>query len=174
MVKYHGSVPDVRLEMKARFKLRAKPKLSLGSEAWLAVHEYFSAQKPRFEEIAAGLGLTGMQAYALYLLEEPLPMGELAQRLNCDSSNVTGIVDRLEAHRLIERRPAPEDRRVKLLVLTAKGVRVREQGVRLFVEPAPGIASLSRAEQRTLRDLMWKALAVERGDREDRPARPAH
>lgn len=126
------------------------------------MHGYFSSQKPRLEQIAAGLGLTGMQAYALYLLEEPLSMGELANRLNCDNSNVTGIVDRLESHGLIERRADAGDRRVKLLVLTPKGERLRAEGVERFTAPPPGIASLSAGDQRTLRDLLWKALALER------------
>lgn len=148
-------------------------KLGLGSQAWLALYEYFSAQKARFAEIAADLDLTPIQAYAMYLLEEPMAMGELAHRLECDNSNCTGIVDRLEARGLIERRPAPGDRRVKLLVLTPDGEALRRRGVERFIEPAPGIASLTRDEQRTLRDLLRKALAAERGDREDRPARVA-
>ena len=44
--------------------------------------------------------------------DEPLPMSALAGALQCDNSNVTGIVDRLEAAGLAERRPAERDRRV--------------------------------------------------------------
>src|SRR5205823_12846166 len=63
------------------------------------------------------LGLSFPQAHALRLLdpEEPLPMSALAERLICDASNVTGIVDRLEARGLVERRSAEGDRRVKAL-----------------------------------------------------------
>ena len=39
----------------------------------------------------------------MWLLEEPMPMGELARRLDCDTSNITGIVDRLETRGLITR-----------------------------------------------------------------------
>ena len=52
-------------------------------------------------------------------------MSSLAGMLFCDASNVTGIVDRLEARGLIERRPAAQDRRVKLLALTPAGEQVR-------------------------------------------------
>ena len=38
---------------------------------------------------------------------EPLPMRQIAQKLKCEPSNVTGIVDRLEARGLVERRPDP-------------------------------------------------------------------
>ena len=51
--------------------------------------------------------LSGSQLHALYLLGQPRSMGELAQRLVCDASNVTGLVDRLETRGLIERRPGP-------------------------------------------------------------------
>ena len=40
-------------------------------------------------------------------------MSALAHALHCDNSNVTGIVDRLEAAGLVERRAAEHDRRVK-------------------------------------------------------------
>ena len=54
---------------------------------------------------SAELGLGFAQAHALRMLdpEEPLPMSALAERLFCDASNVTGIVDRLESRGLVER-----------------------------------------------------------------------
>src|SRR5215212_8170715 len=65
-----------------------------------------------YEEAAAGHALTGAQARLLSLLSlEPLPMRKLAQKLKCEPSNVTGIVDRLESRGLVERRPDPADRR---------------------------------------------------------------
>ena len=88
-------------------------------------------------------------------------MGELAEVMHCDNSNVTGIVDRLEQRGLLERRPAEHDRRVKLLVLTAEGARVREELERRMGEPPPGIAALPRAEQRALRNILRRALALQ-------------
>ncbi len=130
-------MPDVRVEIKAKVTVRRKPQLSVGSEAWLALYEYFKSQKPRFAEISLELGLTDMQGYAMWLLDEPMPMGELARRLGCDNSNITGIVDRLESRGLIERRPSPEDRRVKLLVLTKKGEELRQLGAERFSSRLP-------------------------------------
>jgi MarR family transcriptional regulator, organic hydroperoxide resistance regulator len=154
-------MPDVSVKLDVGLKVAARPKLPVGSEAWLAVHQYFKAQRARFIHLAGLLHLSDMQAYAMYLLGEPMPMGELAHRLDCDNSNVTGIVDRLEGRGLIERQPSPGDRRVKLLVLTKEGQELRRKIVRKFIEPPPGIASLTAAEQKTLRDLLWKALAAE-------------
>ena len=73
-----------------------------------------------FDAAAAGLGLTGQQARALLFLHEPRPMSDLADHLQCDRSNITGIADRLEPRGAIER-VAGADRRVKLLRLTPAG-----------------------------------------------------
>ena len=71
-----------------------------------------------------------MQAMALTSLEpgEPIPMSALAGLLMCDNSNVTGIVDRLEALGLVERQPAERDRRVKAVALTEQGDRPARRG----------------------------------------------
>src|ERR671914_1583759 len=92
-------------------------------EAWGLLWQVMQANKPRFMALAQELGLAPMQLHALRLIEPgvEVPMSSLAGKLFCDASNVTGIVDRLEARGLIERRPAKHDRRVKLLVLTEAG-----------------------------------------------------
>jgi DNA-binding MarR family transcriptional regulator len=43
---------------------------------------------------------------------ESLPLGQLAGRLSCVKSNITQLVDRLEADGLVARKPAPNDRRI--------------------------------------------------------------
>ena len=47
-------------------------------------------------------------------------------------------------------------------MLTDDGEELRRRGLQVFIQPPPGIAALTRSEQRTLRDLLWKALATER------------
>src|SRR5258707_6094659 len=69
----------------------------------------------------AELHLTLPQAMLLKQLGDALPMNEAAGKLHCDPSNVTGIVDRLEARGLIERQHLTTDRRVKQLALTPAG-----------------------------------------------------
>lgn len=91
-------------------------------------------------------------------LTSPLPMSELATLLACDSSNVTGLVDRLEARGLVARRPSSEDRRVKHVVLTQAGRAMREQMLRQVGRPPEGLAKLSANEQRQLHDLLSRAL----------------
>src|ERR1700674_5966110 len=69
----------------------------------------------------AELHLTSPQAMLLHHLGDPLPMNEVAGKLHCDPSNVTGIVDRLEGRGLIERKNLTKDRRVKVLGTKARG-----------------------------------------------------
>ena len=83
-----------------------------------------------------------------------MPMSELANALSCDTSNVTGIVDRLEERGLVVRGSAPHDRRVKLLSLTDRGARMGSDIGARMTEPPPAIAALSAADQRALRDIL--------------------
>lgn len=113
-----------------------------------------------YEEAAAEHSLTGAQARLLGLLSlEPLPMRKLAQKLRCEPSNVTGIVDRLEARGLVERRPDPGDRRVKVAAATEEGRRVA-RGLRDSLDFArEPLAALSEEERQSLRDLLRRMLA---------------
>ncbi|EFL13415.1 MarR family transcriptional regulator [Streptomyces sp. C] len=90
-----------------------------------------TAQWRDFAAAAARHGLTSTQAKVLAQLDGPVPMRGLAALLACDASNVTGIVDRLQARGLVRREPEPRDRRVKNVVATGEGRdvmrRVREE-----------------------------------------------
>ncbi|MEU6381266.1 MarR family transcriptional regulator [Streptomyces sp. NPDC046909] len=114
-----------------------------------------------FEDAAAEHSLTGAQARLLSLLSlEPLPMRKLAHKLRCEPSNVTGIVDRLESRGLVERRPDPADRRVKLAAVTDEGrgvARGLRDELRFAREP---LAGLSRAEREVLRELLRRMLGA--------------
>ena len=133
-----------------------------GAEAWGLFFQLFTRNKPRFAAIGSELDLAPMQMHALRLLDPDgqVPMSALAENMACDPSNVTGIVDRLEGRGLIERRGAEHDRRVKMLALTDEGARVREHIMTRMAVPPPEIASLRRADQRALRDLLRKALGA--------------
>jgi MarR family transcriptional regulator, organic hydroperoxide resistance regulator len=134
-------------------------------EAWELLWRLMQANKPRFMALAQDLGLAPMQLHALRLIEPDVgvPMSSLAGKLFCDASNVTGIVDRLEARGLIERRPAAHDRRVKLLVLTAEGDRIRAIAQSQMTRPPPEIAALPLEHRRALRDALRAAMAITAG-----------
>ncbi|MYZ40283.1 MULTISPECIES: MarR family transcriptional regulator [unclassified Streptomyces] len=112
-----------------------------------------------YDQAAAEHSLTGAQARVLRLLSmEPMPMRRIAQKLKCEPSNVTGIVDRLEARDLVERRPDPADRRVKLAAPTEKGratAALLRNSLDFAREP---LAALSEEERRVLRDLLKRML----------------
>ena len=139
---------------------RPGTRVSPAAEAWGLIHELFMSQKGRFVAIAQEFDLTPIQMGAVRNLdpERPVPMSELAGALHCDASNVTGIVDRLEARGLVERRSADRDRRVKMLALTDEGARVREALVKRMSQPPQPLAGLTAAEQRSLRDILRRAL----------------
>jgi DNA-binding MarR family transcriptional regulator len=120
------------------------------------VWELVAQMHEHFHTRIAELGLSPPQAMALRGLDpdEPVPMGTLACRLRCDASNITGIVDRLEAKQLVERRVAASDRRVKTLVFTAKGRAVRRRLDAVLLDESPAVARLTRAEQRAFRELL--------------------
>jgi DNA-binding MarR family transcriptional regulator len=112
---------------------------------------------PPFLAIAQESGLRPATLGALRVLDEPRTMSEVAGYLHCDNSNVTGIVDGLEARGLAERTPSPDDRRVKLIALTGEGRRLRARLMREARKPPAWLEQLSAADQRTLRDLLKRA-----------------
>jgi DNA-binding MarR family transcriptional regulator len=105
----------------------------------------------------AELGLTPAVANALHELDpdRPLPARDLAERLDCDPSNITVLVDKLERLGLVRRQVDPADRRLRTLVVTDEGRRVRDR-VGAIMSDSRLLAGLTDDELATLRTLMWK------------------
>ena len=137
--------------------------VSPADQAWaLLLQVAFELVHAHFAAAVAELDLAPVQAKALHELnvEPPISMRELAERLKSDPSNVTGLIDRLEVRGLVERRPDPNDRRIKGLALTAAGARMRERlFARLYSAPR-SVAQLSERDQRTLADVLQRVLSV--------------
>jgi DNA-binding MarR family transcriptional regulator len=104
--------------------------------------------------------LTPQQGWAIKLLSGPkaLAMSDLAEMMGCDASNITSIVDRLEARGFVERRAAASDRRVKELVLTPCGRELYERVAERMEQPPPMIDNLSESDKEQLRDILRRAL----------------
>jgi DNA-binding MarR family transcriptional regulator len=82
----------------------------------------------------SAVGLSIPKLAALQRLVEAgdsLPLGQLAERLACVKSNVTQLVDRLEADGLVTRAPDPNDRRSRLAVITDAGRKAYGEGSQL-------------------------------------------
>jgi MarR family transcriptional regulator, organic hydroperoxide resistance regulator len=129
-------------------------------EAWSLMGRLFWEMRPRMIRVAGEFGLTPPQLFALRTLDpdEPVPMRALAAALNCDSSNVTGLVDGLTAQGLVERREAQHDRRMRLLVVSPRGREVRRRLFDVMQEVPEQLQALSDADQRALRDILQRAL----------------
>jgi DNA-binding MarR family transcriptional regulator len=105
-------------------------------------------------------GLTESQANLLWLVDpavEPLSLRQLAARLQCDPSNVTLISAKLEEKGLAVRAPHPADGRVRTLVLTKAGKKVRGRLLAGAYERSP-FTSLGEREQQQLHRLLGKVL----------------
>jgi DNA-binding MarR family transcriptional regulator len=103
-----------------------------------------------------GLPLAPQRALLVLPLSEAISMRQLARRLGCDTSYTTALVDALEARGLAIRQPHPTDRRVKVIVLTDKGLELAKRLQLADTTPPVSFASLSEAEIDTLRDLLRK------------------
>jgi DNA-binding MarR family transcriptional regulator len=88
--------------------------------------------KERMERALKEVQLSRAKMAALQQLidaGEPLPLGRLAERINCVKSNATTLLDRLEADGIAERLYEPTDRRTVFTQVTQEGRRRYGDGV---------------------------------------------
>jgi MarR family transcriptional regulator, organic hydroperoxide resistance regulator len=140
--------------------MSAKAKGPHACEAWQLLVRFSLSQRANLPGLAAELELSPAQCHLLNAIEPEsgLPMGQLAGALSCDASNVTGLVDRLESRGLVERRPSPADRRVKVLRLTPLGAKLRASLVERMTSPPPTLGRLSQADQQALAKILRRLL----------------
>jgi DNA-binding MarR family transcriptional regulator len=97
---------------------------SLNGSVMLALLEAAHTLEARLEAALARVGLSSAKYSVLAKLAragEPLALSELAAQVSCVRSNMTQLVDRLEAEGLVRRVDDPEDRRMVRAVLTKLG-----------------------------------------------------
>ena len=114
----------------------------------------------RVESKLSDVGLSIAKLAALHVLAkagESLPLGQLAERLSCVKSNVTQLVDRLEADGLVSRAADSNDRRSRLAVLTAAGRKAYAKGIEIQSQAERELFSaLSNEESKKLHELLAK------------------
>ncbi len=119
-----------------------------------------SVLESRVEAKLSEIGLSLAKLAALHRLSEAgesLPLGQLAERLSCVKSNVTQLVDRLEADGLVARAADPNDRRSRLAVLTDAGRSAYEKGRRIQLDAEEALfGALTAEESATLHTLLAK------------------
>jgi DNA-binding MarR family transcriptional regulator len=107
----------------------------LARRAWRAMSDIV-LDHDRKVTVSAALGLSFARVRALgRLAAQPRTLRELAEQLAADPPYVTLIVDDLEKRGLVQRLPHPEDRRAKLVQLTAAGRAAAERAAAILDEP---------------------------------------
>src|SRR5262245_1553823 len=103
-------------------------------------------------------GLTPNDSRGLFSLDPRTrrSMRSRADEWQCDPSNATFIVDRLEELGLASRQPLLNDKRVKLVVLTRKGDKTRTELLQEFHQPPPAFNELDRADLEALERIVAK------------------
>jgi DNA-binding MarR family transcriptional regulator len=132
--------------------MQDRSKGALAADAWRAIFDLIVTSAPERDAFIRRLGLSPAESRALASLEPARgrPMWALAREWGCDPSNATWLVDRLERQGLAARETGASDRRVKMVVLTPKGARLRARLRRAFYKPPRLLAGLSRQDLKSL------------------------
>jgi len=113
------------------------------------LREAFDTTLPRFDLMAQ-----------LERAPNGMTLGELSQRMMVSNGNVTGLVERLHAQGLVERRPAPKDRRAQLVSLTAEGRKTFRAMARTHEDwVAEMFAAMTPDDTETLMQILGRAKA---------------
>ena len=130
-----------------------------------ATYAGFSRTAPAAVASVPG-GARGYQVLVAITTETPSSQLALARRLGIDKNAMTSVIDALENHGLVQRRPDPEDRRARQIIPTDDGrallssARNALRGVEQEL-----MRALSTAEQTQLRHLLAR-VAIDAGNAE--------
>jgi MarR family transcriptional regulator, organic hydroperoxide resistance regulator len=141
-------------------KRRPNEAITLTYQLAHAAYGLHAALERHLHDTLEELDLTVSLSDALWQLDPalgPLSRRELAERLRCDPSNVTFLVNRLEQRRLVSRARVGTDRRVKALALTPAGVVVRTRLIATIAESSM-FSELTSTQQRQLADLLQRCV----------------
>jgi DNA-binding MarR family transcriptional regulator len=134
--------------------------------AWRLIFDYIVATAADRVAVLDRLGLTPAESRALSSLEPKggRSMRSLAEEWLCDPSNATWLVDRLERQGLVTRVVQEGDRRVKSVVLTPKGRKLRRDLIDSLYAPPADLVALPQRDLDALRTAASK-LPARRADR---------
>jgi DNA-binding MarR family transcriptional regulator len=127
-------------------------KETLAAEAWQRMFGFFMATRPQRDAVLERLELTPNDARTITTLDakQGRTMRSRADEWGCDASNATFMVDRLERRGLVRRRVLATDRRVKHVVLTTKGLELKQDLLASMNEAPAALRELSLDELQTL------------------------
>ena|ERR1700733_2086273 len=133
------------------------PDADSARRAWSAMCDLVLDNERR-REVSDAVDLSFGRIRALRgIARTPMTMGELAAKLGIDAPYATLVVDELERQGLVERRPHPKDRRVKMVATTTRGATVAQEAEEIMNRPPVGLTSLSDSELELLAKLLEHA-----------------
>jgi DNA-binding MarR family transcriptional regulator len=117
----------------------------------------------RRAEVTAQLGMSFIRIKALgKLADAPMTMRELAALLAVDAPYTTVVVDDLESRGLVERESDPQDRRRKIVAVTAAGRRLAHRAAELLDDPPAALVDLAAEDLAHLDRIMQVLLNDDR------------
>ena len=125
-----------------------------------------------FLQEAGELGVTPVQYAALQMVgnQPGIDQRTLARTIALDTSTTGGVIDRLEARGWLERRMSPEDRRIRLLHLTAAGEQVLAEAVPAMLRAQDRILEPLTERQRSEFMRLLQVLVTQNNDLSRAPA----
>jgi DNA-binding MarR family transcriptional regulator len=155
-------VKDMLLKMATQRKSHgaASTHLRLEGEVVGLWFEMQARLQTHFTDLASEHGLSAVQAKVVSQLQPDgaITMRNLAGQLQYDASNLTGVVDRLEALGLVRRQSHPSDRRAKGVMLTDEGMQVRQAFWQQLTNNSGPLGRLNSRQLANLRALLRSAM----------------
>jgi MarR family transcriptional regulator, organic hydroperoxide resistance regulator len=132
---------------------------------WRLMFDFLIRSTPQRTKSLGRRKLTPNDSRALYSLDvqEGRTMRSLAEAWECDPSNATWVVNRLEKLGLAKRRSVPHDRRVKLVFLTIKGQKTMTSLMQEFYQAPAELRALDRSDLDALYKVLTKLSEPGRG-----------
>jgi len=153
---------------------RRPPTSNPAEQAWTLMQQFVSAHS-RHEDLTRALGFSlgaGRGKILFQLRHGALTSTQLAEAHGYDAPYTTLIVDKLEAHGLVERRPHPDDRRRKLVALTPAGHSAIADADTILLNPPQALNRLAAQDLQQLRAIL--NLLVHADEDETAARRAAH
>src|SRR6202051_1804198 len=130
-----------------------------GVHVWLVLMKAYHALAARAEESlnlsATGLGDSDFRVLEALLSKGPLPVNTIGPKVWLTPGSISVAVDRLEKKRLVKRQTT-DDRRVRLVELTAKGRALIAKTFERHAAAMEKANTLSREERLNLLQLLKK------------------
>jgi len=149
----------LRYLMRRKAAARGEPPDVSGTHLWLVMMKAHRAlQRLAIQSIESfAVGLSDFGVMEMLLHKGPQPVNEIGRRIGLTSGAITAAVDRLESCALVTREAHPNDRRARVVRLTARG---RDQAAKVFAGHKKAMDSaasgLSKIERATLIRLLKK------------------